>query len=112
MNLPNAVKALVEQDKIIAYLLNAGHPDNSGKALFFRSLGFTTEEWSLMASALRRLAATAEVTKNVESPHGVKYILDGRIEAPSGEMTRIRTIWIIDRGQDIPRLVTAYPYRD
>lgn len=112
MKLPNTDKALVEREKITAYLLNAGHPDNYGKALFFRSLGFTTEEWSLLAFALRRLAATTEVTKNVESPHGVKYILDGRIETPSGERTKIRSVWIIDRGRDIPRLVTAYPYSD
>lgn len=40
MKLPNAPLALVSREKITEYLLNAGHPDNNGKALFFGSLGF------------------------------------------------------------------------
>ena len=46
------------------------------------------------------------------SPHGQKYVLDGRIESANGQTAVVRTIWIVDRGQDAPRLVTAYPNKE
>ena len=46
------------------------------------------------------------------SPHGEKYILDGQMESPSERNPLVRTIWIMDAGQDRPRLVTAYPRED
>ena len=50
-----------------------------------------------------------EVVKSMETTHGHKYILDGRIEAPGGKTAQVRTVWIVDRGLARPRLVTAYP---
>ena len=92
MKLPNARAALVEREKITEYLLNPAHPDNGGKALFFQSLGFSREDWQVLAGALRKLAETTEVNKRMESPHGQKYILDGRIESPSGRTPEVRSI--------------------
>ena len=48
----------------------------------------------------------------MESPHGLKYILDGNIETPTGQNPVVRTIWIVDQGVETPRLVTAYPHDD
>jgi hypothetical protein len=110
MKLPNAHLALVEREKIADYLLNSGHPDNAGKALFFFALGFTQESWRELASAFHSLTARGEVTKSVASPHGLNYILDGRIDTPCGKTPVVRTSWIVDRGQDAPRLVTGYPH--
>ncbi|MGH8555033.1 MAG: DUF6883 domain-containing protein [Gammaproteobacteria bacterium] len=109
MKVPSAHMAVVEREKISAYLLNPAHPDNGGKAAFFRLLGFSREEWTALSAAFRKLVETTEVTKSLESPHGWKYILDGRIESPSGKTPLLRTIWIVDRGKNAPRLVTAYP---
>ena len=50
-----------------------------------------------------------EGSKSMETAHGIKYILDGGLEAPGGKAPVVRTIWIVDRGLDRPRLVTAYP---
>ena len=63
-----------------------------------------------LAAALRKLALNSPVAKRLESAHGEKYVVDGQIETPSGRMQKVRTIWIIDRGLDTPRLVTAYPH--
>ena len=112
MRMPNAHLAVVDQDKITHYLLNAAHPDNGGKAPFFLALGFRTDDWQSLAAALRKLAHTTAITKKMESPHGLKYILDGKIETPSGKSPRVRTIWIVDQGLQAPRLVTAYPSKD
>jgi hypothetical protein len=109
MKLPNAHLVLVGREKITDYLLNAAHPDNNGKAQFLAALGFHPEDWEALAAAFRKLAQTAEVTESLESPHGVKYVLDGAIETPSGKTPTVRTVWIVDRGRNCPRLVTAYP---
>jgi hypothetical protein len=111
MNLPNARHAFVERSKIVEYLLNAAHPDNGGKAAFFLSLGFSSERWETLAEALRKLAEDALVADRLESPHGVKYIVDGEIGTPGGTGAGVRTIWVVDRGADAPRFVTAYPRR-
>ena len=109
MKLPNAERAVVERGKISDYLLNSAHPDNGGKAAFFLSLGYKRDDWRLLAAALHRLAVATEVARSMETTHGIKYVLDGSIETPGGKMTAVRTIWIVDRGLDRPRLVTAYP---
>ena len=110
MRLPNAQNAVVERRKLTDYLLNAAHPDNGGKAAFFQALGFTGKDWPTLAAALHQLAETSVVVKNMESSHGHKYILHGRIRTPSGKTPQVQTVWIVNRGQDVPRLVTAYPH--
>ena len=81
------------------------------KAAFFHAPGFSREQWPALAVAvaLRKLAPAADVTEGLESPHGRKYVLNGQLESPSGRTPVIRTIWIVDAGQDARRLVTAYP---
>ena len=83
--------------------------DNGGKAAFFLALGYTQDDWPSLAAALRRLALAAEVAKSMETGHGIKYVVDGGIETSGGWTPAVRTIWIVDRGLDRPRLVTAYP---
>ena len=47
-----------------------------------------------------------------ESPHGRKYVIVGRIESPDGKSALVQTIWIVDTGTDVARLVTAYPHQE
>jgi hypothetical protein len=112
MKLPNPDAAVVTQEKIRDYLLNAAHSDNGGKAAFFISLGFKPQDSTALANAFRDLARAADISARSESIHGQKYILDGPLQSPSGKSPMVRTIWIVDRGEDIPRLVTAYPHEE
>mgnify|MGYP006953970691 FL=1 len=43
------------------------------------------------------------------SLHGQKYIVDGELATPCGQRPVVRTVWVVDAGRVIPRLVTAYP---
>jgi hypothetical protein len=112
MKLPNPGSVIIEHEKVVHYLLNPAHPDNGGKAAFFLSLGFSLDDWQSLAMAFRTLAGRAEVTKSVETNHGCKYIVEGRIETPGGRTPSVRTIWIVDRGADVARLVSAYPCQE
>jgi hypothetical protein len=109
MNLPNVELAEIAEAKIRAYLLNPAHPDGKAKARFFAALGFTPEAWEVFAAALRGLAMRSPVANRLESVHGTKYVVDGPIESPSGQSPSVRTVWIVEAGRDVPRLVTAYP---
>ena len=111
MKLRNAHLAIVDRRKVADYLLNAAHPDNSGKAAFFTGLGYSLVTVEPLMQALRAVAATNEVVNHLDSVYGEKHVVDGLLPLHTGQGPgrMIRTVWFIDRGQDTPRLVTAYP---
>ena len=111
MKLPNADEAIVAREKIEDYLLNPAHPDNGGKAEFFTGLGFRRSGWGVLAAALKSLAKAGDVTDSSRTAHGVKYILIGKIQSPGGKSPLVQSIWIVDKGQNVARLVTAYPHQ-
>ena len=47
-----------------------------------------------------------ELTK---SEFGIKYVVNGQLLGPTASAIRIRTIWIVEEGEEIPGLITAYP---
>jgi hypothetical protein len=66
MKLPNAGIAIVQKEKITEYLLNPNHPDNGGKAAFFKAGGYRREEWHALAHSFRKIAMTSLVTQSME----------------------------------------------
>ena len=109
MKLPHADRAEVDPGKLGRYLLSESHPVGKAKARFFRDAGFDESTIDLLIQGLLQIARTQEVVGTSATVHGKKYILDGELETPSGRRLRMRTIWIIDQGQERPRLVTVYP---
>ncbi len=61
------------------------------------------------SDALVRHAEDNEVTEVVETVHGMKCVVEGPLYCPSRNDASIRSIWIIDKGSERPRLVSAYP---
>lgn len=114
MKLRNAHLAVIDRSKVLDYLLNEAHPDNGGKARFFASLGFSREDPDRLIKALRDVAEHGEVVSNAESVHGEKCVVDGSLSVHTQETRQwsVRTVWIIDRGKEAPRLVTAYPGKE
>jgi len=109
MQLPNRLQAYIPSEKLHAYLLSETHAVGKAKATFSRALGFNETNAHLLEHGLLTLAHSAPVQEIVPSPHGVKYIIEGVIATPSGTAPRIRTVWILETGEENPRLVTAYP---
>ena len=111
MELPNAAQVSVEREKLLGYLLSITHPDGRSKAEFFARLGFTADTWGMLQEALRRHGVDNPVVREVESAHGVRYVVEGPLITPASSPPMIRTVWIVEPGSDAPRLVTAYPVR-
>ncbi|MCK6568847.1 MAG: hypothetical protein L6Q45_14280 [Anaerolineales bacterium] len=109
MELPNKINAIVPIVKITDYLLSETHAVGKSKAKFFRSFGFDDANADDFQRALIRLAQTGALTDMTETAYGNKYVVDGELEAPNGDMIRLRTVWIIETGESAPRLVTAHP---
>lgn len=109
MILPHIDRIRLEQTKVTDYLLNSAHPDNGGKAAFFTGWGFTTADWTSFAEAILGMAAGSKVVDRVQSKWGLKYVVDGPLNAPNGTTPPVRTVWVVDVNSDVPRLITAYP---
>ncbi len=109
MKLPRGDLAEVDSRKVREYLLSETHPIGRSKARFFRGAGFDEANGDVLVAALLYIARTHEVIETSVTVHGVKYALAGNVESPTGRQIRVRTIWIVDRGYDRPRFVTAYP---
>ncbi len=109
MELPNKSRAYVSENKITGYLLSETHIVGRTKAKFFRSFGFDETNVSQFEKGLVDIAQTESVVETTETIYGKKYVIDGELETPNGDMIRLRTVWIIETGDDVPRLVTAYP---
>ena len=107
--LPNALQAQVTREKIVDYLLCVEHPDGGSKARFFQRFGFSLENWAALAEALRKHCLENKTVNTVESPFGCRYIVEGKLMSPDGRNPRVRTIWIIEKGESVPRLITAHP---
>jgi hypothetical protein len=110
-HLPNAHLAVVDERKITEYLLAATHPAGRTKAAFLGKFGFQISSWRVLSDALLVHASLSVVSSVVETEFGRKYSVDGMLSAPDGRKPFLRVIWFITRGDDIPRLVTAYPIR-
>lgn len=94
MVLPQNDNVLIPRKKLIDYILSETHATGKFKAKYFRSLGFDEANISLFIES---------------SPYGTKYVIDGDLKTPSKRTVRVRTVWVIEKGQKRPRFITVYP---
>ncbi len=106
--LPNAGLALVEERKVLDYLLNLAHLQGASKARFFLARGFSLAAWEGFAQALCEQGRNNRVTKTIRTPWGARYQVDCHCPTPDGLNPCIRTVWEIGENA-IPRLLTAHP---
>jgi len=108
VRLPNSERALVDVEKLRDYCLSQTHPRGRHKArVFAEALGMTT----VNAEELRRLilaaALVSDATLAERDDYGQRYVVDFSINR-TGLEARVRTSWIVRRGEDFPRLTSCY----
>jgi hypothetical protein len=109
MKLPRNLEAIVTESKLTGYLLSETHSVGRTKARYFRALGYSERNLVRLKEAVIAVAVTGEVAESISTPFGMKYVIDGDLDAPAGIRARVRTVWILESGEDLPRFVTAYP---
>ena len=108
MYLPDRQYAIIPPAKLSNYLLSLSHPAGRSKARFLLAVGYRLERPEILEQDLLSIAHEVEVTEVERSEHGMKYVIEGEVEASRGHHIRLRTIWITE-GSHAPRFVTAYP---
>jgi hypothetical protein len=108
-HVPDREQAEIDLRKITHYLLDINHPIGSGKAKFFLERGFNVSAPEKMKAALLRHILERVVIKTEVNQFGVKYVVSCNITTPDGATPCIRSVWIVETANPIPRLVTAIP---
>ena len=91
--------------------LNPEHGDGKHKArLFSAALGMGIKDAEALRDALLQAVQTQEAQLGLYDVHGQRYTINFSLDWCDRQAI-IRSGWIIDRGSEIPRLVTAYPLK-
>ena len=109
MKFPGADRAIVSAEKVRDFLLSPVNPRARGKSAFFQALGFNISNWETLRSALLDIARSVEANPGQKSEFGAKYEVRAIITGPAGRQAVIKTVWIVDAGDDQPRFITAHP---
>jgi len=62
-----------------------------------------------LEKSLFEIARANDVKNERNFEYGVNYTIDGIIEAPSGKIVAITSVWFVKTARSRPRFVTAYP---
>ncbi len=109
MMLPNRQSAFVPEAKLSEYLISETHAVGKAKAKFLRILGYDEDNLDLLADGLIKIPNTQEINQKISSKHGTKYVISGLLPTLVGKTVKIKTIWIINKDENVPRFITAYP---
>jgi len=90
-------------------VLSAQHPIGRFKARFFRAMGYSDDNWLRLAEDLRNTHALSEVDATIPTGYGTKYEVRALLTGPNGISVYVTSVWIVLRGEEAPRFVTAYP---
>ena len=109
MKLPNAVNAIIEEAKLVDYLLNSNHRRGGSKARLLISLGYSAQDWKRLDDDVRQQHLAADIVEQRDTAWGQRYDIVAPLTGPTGDTVMFHSIWQIDLGSDQPRLITMYP---
>lgn len=109
MRLPNSDRAVVDESKLLDYLLSRSHPVGRFKSVFFSALGFSIDNWQTLRGAILEVARLGDATPGQPSSFGQKFEIRAILTGPSGRQAVVVTVWMVSNGQDFPHFITAFP---
>ena len=108
MKLPNTDEAIVDLTKLRDYCLDPEHPRGRHKARVFASvLGLTAAHAEELRDALLAAVRTEKAVPQEKDDFGARYVVEFMMMGPRGR-ARVRSSWIIWRGEYFPRLTSCY----
>ena len=107
--LPNAEQATVPIEKLRDYALDPEHPRGQHKARVFRStLGIGQDDWEYLREQILEAVPSAAVATVRVISWGTLCEVPILVEGLNGETHEVTTVWIVERDDDPPKLVTTY----
>ncbi|MBM3746010.1 MAG: hypothetical protein FJW34_09440 [Acidobacteria bacterium] len=112
MRLPGGEHAIVDIRKLQDYCLNPLHPRGRHKARVFSSvLGLTQADAADLRRQLLDAGSHLEAVSGERDAHGERYWVD--FELVRGDRrARVRSAWIVRRGEQFPRLTSCFVLLD
>jgi hypothetical protein len=108
MKLPNVAQAFIDIAKLREYCLDGSHPEGRHKARVFQSaLDLSEDDADLLRQAILAALPEAEAIAGDSDNYGSRYVADFELSRGT-KKARVRTVWIVRRGGDFPRLATCY----
>ena len=109
--MPNSDKAITPKEKFINYSLDRENPNATGKAeAYERGLGFNKsnaeELISQIDTAVRN--GTYSPIEIIKSEFGTKYKFKIPVKGANGLIKNVIAVYQIDKGKEIPRLITNF----
>jgi hypothetical protein len=109
--LKNAAIAVIDHRKFANYCLDPQSRHGRHKARLFKAaLGFDQSNHQDLIAAIREGILKANALYQGETAHGHRWRVDLAVTGPAGS-AMIRTAWIYEKGDHVPRLTTAYVLR-
>jgi hypothetical protein len=95
--------------KLINYALNLDHSRGGHKARVFRAaLGYTIDNYQMLLNQIVELAPDGDAIVTYEDQFGIYLRVDLVISGVAGQITVVRTGWIIAPENDIAKLTTLF----
>ena len=108
MRLPRGGEAVIDERKVIDYLLSTTHAVGRHKArVFFSALGLAVEDAPIIVAALRSAAVTGDATLVGQDDYGMRYRIDFRM-THSGKSGIVRSAWRVPPGESHAIFLTAF----
>jgi hypothetical protein len=109
MKVPNADQAVIAQDKVCNYLLNVTHRRGASKARLLLAMGYRVDDWQRLEADIHAQHLTQEVARVVDTDYGPRYEIVAPLVGPAARSVTFRSVWQIDTGTVMPRLITMHP---
>ena len=108
MKLPGGEFAVVDVAKLRDYCLDPEHPRGRHKARVFRSaLGLGRTDADFVRGELLLAATRLDAVRGTSDQFGDRYMIDLWLKR-NDRTARVRSGWIIRKGDDSPRLTTCF----
>lgn len=111
MRLPHPEQATIDIAKLRDYGLNLLHPEGKHKArVFAAALGISAPDAEKLRDMIFAAIFTNEAIIGHSDEHGSRFVVDFSTQGLRG-IVGIRTVWIINRDETAPKLVSCYVKR-
>lgn len=108
--LPSYKQAKIPQEKVGNYLLNPENEKANGKWQYFVKLGYNMKNERQLIQDFKK-GLERSTAKRYEADEYGRTNFEVVMEIGLTQKGKVQTIWAIEKGEKIPRFVTAYPYR-
>lgn len=102
-------KYVIDRVKFSDYILNMEHAIGKHKAIQFEKiLGYNQGNTDLLIKEIQSNLDKGKFILKEITEYGTTFSIDMAIKGVNGNITNVRTGWILDKGSETPRLVTSF----